>query len=296
IRTRIGPASTRTLACPSSETFTRAPGGPSAREAERDAVGMAERGEEHDALAGGVRREEVRDLVVEESETGRAEAERVGSEVEAPAGDPALQLRRAIAAVTEVLEHAREVGQAVDVHGCVGGECLPEREAACRAPEVALPEQLERALGAVVEVGAGREPLDCVHDQVEVEQRRGWRAEEVGRNAARGSVERGAELFEVQRALAVEDARGAAAADHGVERFEWERVLGNRREREEWPALRWNLGDHSAGAPRRRLLAVSQRRSRLRFADRRVVDLGARERLDSDAKLARNGGGGRRHR
>src|SRR5947208_13667941 len=63
--------------------------------------GAAERRQEHHALPLCVRREELRNLVVQEGESGGAEAKCVSGEVEAAADDSSLELSGPIAAIAE---------------------------------------------------------------------------------------------------------------------------------------------------------------------------------------------------
>src|SRR4029077_19199237 len=64
---------------------------------------------EQHALAAGMRREKRRHVVVEERESGRADAERVGGEIRLAGLDRGLDLRHPVAAVAEALEHRPEV-------------------------------------------------------------------------------------------------------------------------------------------------------------------------------------------
>src|SRR5689334_9586913 len=66
------------------------------------AVRMADGVQEHDALAGGVRGEELSDVVVEEGQSGGAEAKGGGAQVDPSPDDAALQLGDPIAAAAEL--------------------------------------------------------------------------------------------------------------------------------------------------------------------------------------------------
>src|SRR5262245_57171829 len=70
----------------------------------------------------GLRREEGRDLVVEERQAARPQAARVRGEVEPSEGDAALELRDAVAPVPEPVERRVEVGHQEDRCGTVGGQ------------------------------------------------------------------------------------------------------------------------------------------------------------------------------
>src|SRR3989442_8593456 len=74
--------------------------------------GAAERRQEHHALPFCVRGEELRNLVVEEGESGGAETKCVGGEVEAPADDSPLELSGPIAAIAEPGEDWLEIREA----------------------------------------------------------------------------------------------------------------------------------------------------------------------------------------
>src|SRR2546430_16795612 len=123
-------------------------------------VGAAERGQEHHALPLCVRGEELRDLVVEEGESGGAEPKCVGGEVEAAADDSSLELGGPVAAVAEPGEDRLEIGEAVEVRRGGGRKLLEEAESAGDRPKLALLEELERPLRAPEVVGAGRQTLD----------------------------------------------------------------------------------------------------------------------------------------
>src|SRR5438128_4473314 len=153
-------------------------------------VGAAERRQEHHALPLCVRGEELRDLVVEEGESGGAEAKCVGGEVEAAADDSSLELSGPVAAIAEPGEDWLEIGEAVDVRPGGGRQLLEEAESARDRPKVAFPEQLERRLRAPEVVGTGRQTLDRVCDQVEVEQARPRVFGEVGGNRSGRDGER----------------------------------------------------------------------------------------------------------
>ena len=106
--------------------------------------GAAERGQEHHALPFCVRGEELRDLVVEEGESGGAETKGVGGEVEAAADDSSLELGGPIAAITEAGEDRLEIREAVDVRRGSGRKLLEEAESARDRPKLAFLEELER--------------------------------------------------------------------------------------------------------------------------------------------------------
>src|SRR5918996_3770127 len=91
--------------------------------------GAAERRQEHHALPFCVRGEELRNLVVEEGESGGAEAKGVGGEVEAAPHDSSPQLGGPIAAIAEPGEDRLEIREAVDVRPGCGRELLEEAEA-----------------------------------------------------------------------------------------------------------------------------------------------------------------------
>src|SRR5712691_13009882 len=119
-----------------------------------------------------MRGEELRNLVVEEGESGGAETKCVGGEVEAASDDSPLELSGPIAAVTEPGEDRLEIREAVDVRPGSGRKLLEEAESARDRPKLAFLEELERLLRAPEVVGTGRQTLHRVRDQVEVEQAR----------------------------------------------------------------------------------------------------------------------------
>src|SRR5712691_5092372 len=71
--------------------------------------------QEHHALAGGVGREERRDVVVEEGEAGGPEAEGVGRQIELAALDGRGQLRGPVTPLAEVGEDRLQLDQPEDV-------------------------------------------------------------------------------------------------------------------------------------------------------------------------------------
>ena len=72
----------------------------------------------------GVRREKGGDVIVVEGEAGCAQALGVGREVELAADDARFELRGAIAAIAEALQHALEVRQEEDVDAGGPGQRL----------------------------------------------------------------------------------------------------------------------------------------------------------------------------
>ena len=65
---------------------------------------LAKRDKEHGAVALGVRREEIGDVVIVEREAGCAQALGVGREVELAADDACFELRGALAPIAEALQ------------------------------------------------------------------------------------------------------------------------------------------------------------------------------------------------
>src|SRR5207244_6194672 len=152
--------------------------------------GAAERRQEHHALPLCVRGEELRNLVVEEGESGGAETQCVGGQVEAAADDSSLELSGPIAAIAEPGEDRLEIRKAVDVRPGSGRKLLEEAESARDRPKLAFLEELERPLRPPEVVGTGRQTLDRVCDHVEVEQARLRVLREVRRNRDRRNGER----------------------------------------------------------------------------------------------------------
>jgi hypothetical protein len=66
-------------------------------------------------------------------------------------------------------------------------------------------------------IGTGRESLDRARDQVEIDERRAGRLEEICGRATRGAVQRRGQLFERDGAPLIEGARRAAPPDDAVE-------------------------------------------------------------------------------
>src|SRR5206468_10922969 len=110
---------------------------------------VAERHQEHDALPGRVRGEEANDVVVEEGEAGRAQAERVRGEVALPALDRRLELGGAVAPVPVTREHGVQADQPEDADGRLGGERLPEAEMPGVAAELSGAKQRQALAVAV---------------------------------------------------------------------------------------------------------------------------------------------------
>src|ERR687892_986796 len=241
--------------------------------------GAAERRQEHHALPFCVRGEELRNLVVEEGESGGAEAKGVGGEVEAAADDSPLELGGPIAAITEPGEDRLETREAVDVRPGSGRELLEEAEAARDRTKLAFLEELERPLPAPEVVGTGGQTLHRVCDHVEVEQARLRGLHEVRGNRGGRDGERGGKLLERERARNVETTRRAPAENDALERLGRPVRLRERTKGKELAQGIWFRTGKEHAAPACDLLPVLETRSAVDLADCRVFDLSRRQRL-----------------
>src|SRR5579875_975073 len=132
---------------------------------------LAEDGDEHVGRAGGTGREEVDHLIVEGGRADRSQPQTVRAEMQFAGRERAFKLGQPVAAIAVVLQHRTEVGQVVAVDVSVAGVLLTSRQSRGLLAEVSLSDQLDRAARRMVQVDAGRDPLDAAHDQIEVMER-----------------------------------------------------------------------------------------------------------------------------
>src|SRR5262249_23748777 len=99
----------------------------------------ADGNEEHDAFAGGMRREKLGDVIVEERQTRCAQTQRVGCQVELAPNDRRVELRHAITAVAQTREERLKIAKNVDVHAGVSRQFLTEPEMASLGSEGPCP-------------------------------------------------------------------------------------------------------------------------------------------------------------
>ena len=132
-------------------------------------AGTAHGHQEHDRLSGRVRGEEVGYFVVEERKPAGAAPEGVGREVDLAAQNPAFELGRPVPPIPVSVDHGMEVGQVVDVDAGVRRYFLPQSKRSGFIPEVSLAQQLQGPVRRPVGIGPGRETLDRVDNQVDVE-------------------------------------------------------------------------------------------------------------------------------
>lgn len=151
---------------------------------------VPERYQEDCALALGMRRKEVHDIIVIEGEAGGAKVLRVGGEVELASEDAGLKLHRAIAAISKPGDDLMEIGQKEHVDASISRKFLLQSQVPGLAAEVAFLQKFKSFFFADVEIRARNEVIDAVHDQVQVTQSRAQRVQEIRRDPARGPVER----------------------------------------------------------------------------------------------------------
>src|SRR5205823_13764575 len=94
--------------------------------------------------ARGVRGEELDHQPVVEREPARAEPLSVRGEIGAPAGDPGLEVRQAVAPVTEGAEDVVERREEIDDRSGVAAQRLLQEEVRRLAPELASLNELVR--------------------------------------------------------------------------------------------------------------------------------------------------------
>src|SRR5712691_4383149 len=254
--------------------------------------GAAESRQEHHVLPLCMRGEELRNLVVEEGESGGAETKCVGGEVEAASDDSPLELSGAIAAVTEPGEDRLEIRKAVDVRPGSGRKLLEEAESARDRPKLAFLEELERPLRAPEVVGTGRQTLHRVCDHVEVDQARLRVFCEVRWNRGGRDGERSGKLLEGERARDVKTTRRAPAEDDALERLGRPVRLRERTKGKELAPGIWFRTRRDHAAPACDFLPVLEARRAVDLADCRVVDRSRRQRLGLEVQ---HGGVRRRH-
>src|SRR5919106_1089333 len=253
--------------------------------------GAAERRQEHHALPVCVRGEELRNLVVEEGESGGAETKGVGGEVEAAADDSPLELGGPIAAIAEPGEDRLEIREAVDVRPGCRRKPLEEAESARDRTKLAFLEELERPLRAPEVVGTGRQTLHRVCDHVEVEQARLRVLREVRGNRGGRDGERSGKLLEGERARDVETTRRAPAENDALERLGRPVRLRERTKGKDVAQGIWFRTGKEHAAPACDLLPVLEAGRAVDCADCRVFDLSRRQRLGLEVQR-----GGIRHR
>jgi hypothetical protein len=129
-------------------------------------------------------------FVVVKGEAGGATADRVGREV-GPAGqETCLQLCEPVPALTERQPNAREVSKVEEHRTRIPPERLVEAEETCGVPEVTPSEEFELLRIPPIVIGAARDSVDGIDDDVGLEQRR-LPAQEVRRRAAGGERQHG---------------------------------------------------------------------------------------------------------
>src|ERR1700689_1058190 len=99
-----------------------------------------------------------------EGQARRAAAERIGSQVSATAMNSRLEMRVAVATISQGIQRTLEVGHINDERGAIHAERLFEAQVAGLAAEVAGLQQLERARVPIVVVRAGLHPVGRVDD------------------------------------------------------------------------------------------------------------------------------------
>src|SRR5277367_6503313 len=109
-----------------------------------------------------MRLEESGRVVIVEGQSRRAPSERVGCNVCAAAENSGLEMRVAVAAISQRSEYALQVGHINDEGRAIHSERLLEAQVPRLAAEVARLEQLEGACPAVVVVRARRHPVGRV--------------------------------------------------------------------------------------------------------------------------------------
>src|SRR5205085_3641026 len=132
-----------------------------------------------------VRRKEPSDVIVEERQSGRAHTEAVRGEVELATFDRRRELRGPVGPIVARIE----TGQPVNVYRRVASQLLAEIEVRGLAPKVATLERLETLRGAVECVGAGRQSVDRIDDEVRLRLDPG-----IGVNRGRGGLQHRTQL------------------------------------------------------------------------------------------------------
>lgn len=82
--------------------------------------------QEDGALAGGVRGEEINDIIVVKGEPAGAQTERIRGKIQLAAENARLQLRGAVTPVAVSRKDLAQIGEKEDVGGSVGGQVLLE--------------------------------------------------------------------------------------------------------------------------------------------------------------------------
>ena len=144
-------------------------------------------------------REEFRHVIVKKGEPRSPQSLSIRRKVKLSAHDARLELGGAVAPIPPPTKNPIQIRQQEDIHAGIGGNLLTQAEVPGIAAEVPLFQKLQRHAVAAKHVGAGRQALDGVDDQVEVIERwpPGW--EKVGGNSSRHPIEHGGELFQRNR-------------------------------------------------------------------------------------------------
>src|ERR1019366_367411 len=173
----------------------------------------AESDQEDCALAPGVRREEVDDVIVVKSQTAGAEALGVRGKVKLATQNAGFQLYGAVSAVPVALQNLLQVGEEEDVNGGVGRELLFESQKASLVAEVPGLQHFESLRLPLIDVGAGGQAVHVVHDQVEIVEVTPGGIEKVCGNSSRGTIQHEGELRQGD-GFTRELPCGTAARDH----------------------------------------------------------------------------------
>lgn len=80
--------------------------------------------QENCALAFGMRREEIHDVIVVKRKSGGAQFLRVGGEVQFPAENSRLELGRAVTAISESGNNLRQIGKKEKIDARIRGKFL----------------------------------------------------------------------------------------------------------------------------------------------------------------------------
>ena len=125
-----------------------------------------------------------------------------GGKVEFPAGNTGLKLGCAITAVAEPLQNTIEICQEKNIHAGISRDLLPQAKVPCLTPKITFLKQLKCQFVPAKHIGAGRQIVHCVDNEVEVVERRGppW-AKEIRRNPTRRSVKHRGELRKADRVV-----------------------------------------------------------------------------------------------
>src|SRR5947207_12408946 len=119
-----------------------------------------------------MRTEKTRDLIVIKRQAGSSQSKRVGSQINLSAENPRLQLRRAIAAIAELAQPPRQIGEKEYRHRRIPGQLLFERQKRGAGAEIANAENLQPAPARVEIVRPLPQTLHAIDDEIEIVYRR----------------------------------------------------------------------------------------------------------------------------